>query len=415
MIKKIEEYFYLSRGSEISEMEEHSSSKSSELNIELQNIKKEAEFAIAEQRFSEALALFENALLLSAEDPDIYVSIGNVHGFLGNKSASLLWYDKALALDPGFWRAHHNLGMYYLEKKQNELAEKHLLKALDAAPDSYIILNSLGNLYSKEGEMEKGINYLEKAILVKPGGYIAEYNLGKTYYDLKDWDKAIELLENALALNSVIPEHPYNIDFLLAEAYKNKNDVASSIKYYEKLTGIENRDLNTYSCDQLARIYQNLGINRQVMFYLEKLLNINPQHEDKWSALLHYFSIEEDHENGIIAAKKAIEYFPENCTFLFYLADSLGRLKQFAEALPVAQKLVLLSPNEAAYHAILGLFYNALGNWGLALQEFKETYKYIGSSGKHIPFKNIINCLNFNGEKELAGMFNNYQDANFNK
>ena len=79
----------------------------------------------AEGEFEKAIHLYDSILTLRYESPELLLNIGNAYYKLRNYPKAILYYEKALLIDPGYEKAKHNLAkaQIYTVDKVNELPE----------------------------------------------------------------------------------------------------------------------------------------------------------------------------------------------------------------------------------------------------------------------------------------------------
>ena len=108
-----------------------------------------------------------------------------------------------------------NLGTLFMRKKQYQLAEEYLLKALALNPEYSDAHNNLGIVYHHFGKLKPAENHFKSAIQFNPDFMQAFGNLGVLYKSTGDLPKAEESFANALAIDSTNPD----ILNLLGEVY----------------------------------------------------------------------------------------------------------------------------------------------------------------------------------------------------
>ena len=65
-----------------------------------QSLVEQANKAYSEDKFIEALKLYEEAVAKEGVSTELYYNIGNTYYRLGSKGKAILYYERALALDP---------------------------------------------------------------------------------------------------------------------------------------------------------------------------------------------------------------------------------------------------------------------------------------------------------------------------
>src|SRR5579863_4546084 len=89
---------------------------------------------IAQRRWSEAVAAFEESLALKPDNADVHWSVGNVLATLGRTDEAARHFQEALQLRPGEARFHCALGSVLLEKRMYKESMPAFRKAIELDP-----------------------------------------------------------------------------------------------------------------------------------------------------------------------------------------------------------------------------------------------------------------------------------------
>jgi tetratricopeptide (TPR) repeat protein len=109
-------------------------------------------------------------------------------------------------------------------------------RALQASPQSPVILNKLGRLMIEQNRPEEALALIKKALEIEPDGANSYVQLGRAQHATKQFKEARAALEEAIQIN---PYHPL-IYRLLAEVYASLGDTARAQQAratLEKLAG----------------------------------------------------------------------------------------------------------------------------------------------------------------------------------
>ncbi len=111
----------------------------------------------------------------------------------------LMEADKILPNDPDLL---NSLGLAYLGKEKNELAQKTFAKILKLQPDYLEAMNNLGASYLRMEKWDKAIEICLPLSrnLAYPTPHFALANLGWGYFGKKDYVTALKFFEKALAM-----------------------------------------------------------------------------------------------------------------------------------------------------------------------------------------------------------------------
>lgn len=120
----------------------------------------------------------------------------------GNYTAALKSLLEAKKTLPDDAYLYNSLGLVYLAKERNELAEENFKKALKLKPDYIHAKNNLGAVYLKQGKWALAIHYFkdvaENILYATPE--IAFSNLGWSYFHQKMYEEAKTYFRKALKI-----------------------------------------------------------------------------------------------------------------------------------------------------------------------------------------------------------------------
>lgn len=158
------------------------------------DVKTEAYALYNTNNINEALKLLEN-LPLEQKDEEVFVLIANIYEDKLDLNKAVENLNKALVINPEYFKAYYNLGCIFLNKKAYELAEKNLLLAIKYNKDFAYSYYNLGTLYLRTGKYEKAKKNLIKAIYLKGDEKDFYINLAYAYKFLGKEKEAKRLLE----------------------------------------------------------------------------------------------------------------------------------------------------------------------------------------------------------------------------
>jgi tetratricopeptide (TPR) repeat protein len=115
-------------------------------------------------KFAEAIALYNRALALDADDPDALVARAATYHRLGRLDEALADYDRAIALKGTTPEALNNRGCVHRDRGDLERALTDVEDALRLAPTDAVAHVSLAEVQAARGEWEAAVSALERAI-----------------------------------------------------------------------------------------------------------------------------------------------------------------------------------------------------------------------------------------------------------
>ena len=154
------------------------------------------------------LALIKKYLL---KKTDYSVSIGLVIFVLVLNIRSYNWIPKwensatifthLTEKEPENLIGHLNLGKYYLDVNQINLADLHLNKAFEIAPDNSMVLLNKGTLHLKRNQPKNALRLFSKALENEPNNHLVYYNIGQAYVQLGKVGPAISAYMTSIDLD----------------------------------------------------------------------------------------------------------------------------------------------------------------------------------------------------------------------
>jgi tetratricopeptide (TPR) repeat protein len=144
--------------------------------------------------------------------------------------ASALW-QRALLYAPNSWSTHYNLGLAYLNSKQNDLALRQLEEAKRLNPTEATIYNNLALAQAALGDLNGAIANSKEALALDPTTIEAHNNLGAFLYQQGAYSAAKD--EFALVLRRD-PES-VSAHFNLGRTLAAMNEHAAAIREFESL------------------------------------------------------------------------------------------------------------------------------------------------------------------------------------
>lgn len=98
----------------------------------------------------------------------IYCSLAQAHQSLKQIDEALLYFNKAIELNPGDANAYNNLGSQYLMDDHYEKAIQFFKKAIHLNREHDIAISNIGLCFMRKGEYHEAISYFKRAISITP-------------------------------------------------------------------------------------------------------------------------------------------------------------------------------------------------------------------------------------------------------
>ena len=171
-----------------------------------------------EEKYSEAVAKFEEFLELNPAIFQVNLNIGNCY-------RQMKEYDKAIAAyqiildkvteekgsfegDEGASRALSSMGETYMLQGNLEKASEYLQQAMSLFPDDETLAFNVGEIFFNQAETDKAIEYFKKAIEIKEDWPPPYRQMGYAYLNKGEYQLAIDSLKKFLEYASDDPQAP---------------------------------------------------------------------------------------------------------------------------------------------------------------------------------------------------------------
>ncbi len=150
-------------------------------------------------RWSDGMAALERAVLSQPRDVDAWTNLGWLLTELKQVGRAREAFGRALALNPGYGRAHAGLaGLHAEEGGDYDRAIEEYRLALSAEPDNPTYLYDMGWAYYRKGMTDRALEILTRASVLAPDDPAGRAKVGWARLRLKDYPAAIEEFEQAL-------------------------------------------------------------------------------------------------------------------------------------------------------------------------------------------------------------------------
>jgi Flp pilus assembly protein TadD/4-amino-4-deoxy-L-arabinose transferase-like glycosyltransferase len=149
-----------------------------------------------------------------------YNLVGTAEHERGNYAKAIEWYRQALAENPTYSEAHHNLAMSEEKLGNWQEAEAEYLQAIAADPEDAVSFRNLGTLKLLQRRPEEGARFLEKAVALEPESTEARFNLVTVYYKMGNYAGAVEQARYVVKKNPADPQAHHNLGAALMQLGK---------------------------------------------------------------------------------------------------------------------------------------------------------------------------------------------------
>lgn len=322
---------------------------------------------MAEEKYPEALTVYQRLAELIPDDPDVYLRLGQIYRELHQMDKAEDALVKARQYSPGSLDVMYNEAMLYQAQGRFDDAIRVLseavteVKAQSASMPSRkrflsVLYQQLGQLYRDTQNYGAAVNtYEELGHLGDDEDRRARLLIMDTYRMAKDLPKAIAAGKEAVAKYPKDPEIRSNYALLLGETAQT-DDAVKLLR--SQLTGnASDRDtyLNIAQIFERARRYKDA---EQSARSAEAIAGSPRDNEMVWFLLGAIYERQKMFDKAEVEFKKALDVDPKSAAVLNYYGYMLGDLGiRLDEAQSFVQRALAEDPYNGAYLDSLGWIY----------------------------------------------------------
>ncbi|MGA9307041.1 MAG: DUF3857 domain-containing protein, partial [Candidatus Sulfotelmatobacter sp.] len=173
--------------------------------------------ADTEQRFTVESAAGDTQTIPAGMKAEDLVRSGNEARKNGNYTLAINLLNRAVEADAKSKKAWNDLGLAYLEEREDGLAINAFEKQIEVNPYDLNAYNNLGRVYLRQRKYEEAEKWFNKQIEIQPLDKYAHANLGLAYIESHKYEEAVPELEKAASITPDSAEAQVRV----GEAYLN--------------------------------------------------------------------------------------------------------------------------------------------------------------------------------------------------
>ncbi|MBI4712044.1 MAG: tetratricopeptide repeat protein [Planctomycetes bacterium] len=279
--------------------------------------------------------------------------------------------EESLRIDPTFGEAYQVIGYVYRDKKDYNHALDYFSKAIEATPSlaySYYE-RAMIPAYSRN-KSEEAITDLENVLKYDPQSYIGYFAKGMLQRRLDQENEAIQSFSEAIKLNP---------DYALAYYNRGYSYILTKGNYELALADFNKAiELNpSFAEAYIARggLYDGMNDYERTISDYEKAIAINPELSQEYftGALIH--SQSKDYDPAILYFTKAIEHNPNHILTYYNRGDVYAARREYDKAIADFNKVIDLAPDFAEVYFRRGEVYGNIKEYDKALADFSQSIK----------------------------------------
>ncbi|MBF0195554.1 MAG: tetratricopeptide repeat protein [Magnetococcales bacterium] len=339
----------------------------------------------------------ENSAQEAVKKAQILLEKGVAYHQLNRIDEAIVYYKKALEIQPNQPFALNNMGFALSNKGRLDEALAYCKKAIIIRPEFAEAYNNIGNIYSSLGRLDDGVNNLQKAIRLNPSFAEAHNNYGNIKLKQDKLDEAVIAYQNAIAIN---PGYvmAYNN---LGNAIKKQDKIDEAIACYQKAISIEPNFHDSHY--NLGVILHEQDKNAEAILCLQNAISLKPDFVAAHCNLGGVFHEQNKLDEAVICFNNAIAIDPNYAMAYSNLGNTLKEQAKLDESIINCQKAISINPNYAEAHHNLGNTLLVLGKPDDAMKSYQKAIKL---NPKKLDFQYSIGYIHLLKGELIAGWKN---------
>jgi len=156
---------------------------------------------LREKKAREAIAVFSELFALDSNHTLANLNCASAYEMIGDSRSAIRCLRRAVAADPSFNAALHNLGVIYGTMKDYPNCRQYLLEAVQKNPNDAESLFWLGKCCYYDNNISEAIGWFTKSIAIVPDFPQSHRELGRAYQSCGKTDLAKEQFSIADSLS----------------------------------------------------------------------------------------------------------------------------------------------------------------------------------------------------------------------
>ena len=136
-------------------------------------------------------------------------------------------------------RSNLEWGQYFLEQNKLDKALEFYEKVLEETPENLAVIKTVAKLYFQTKQYNQAVDFTTDQLELFPTQLELYLVYGTSQMALKEWNQALEMLE--IGLDYIFEDNEVAVQYfnLLAELYKNQNNIKKSMAFSDKAKSMQ--------------------------------------------------------------------------------------------------------------------------------------------------------------------------------
>ena len=190
-----------------------------------------------------AIGQYQRVISVAPKNSAAVQLLGTCHLQLGNYENARGLLESAIALDPNYADAFHNLARLGEAEHDLDAAEKHYKRAHALAPSNADTTFSLANVLKEKGSIDESEEFYRKTLELSPGYAPAHRQLARLIdHDTPD-DEDILAMQNLISTASTSSESKMHLAFGLGKCFEDLGVFDRAMEYFNTANQLKREQL----------------------------------------------------------------------------------------------------------------------------------------------------------------------------
>ena len=346
---------------------------------------------VKDRKYEEALPLLERMSKLQSNRTDVFNIMAQIYSNLGFVEDAIHTYDRLEILEGKMASLSIEKFNLYMEMGDSVSAFQELQQLCAEYPADLSYRIHMGYQYQLLGDYDKAMQIYEEVKKSEPANVSLQMAM-LDYYKMNGQDSLYVAVRDSILYS---PETESGKKTLLLQNMVQtspKDSVADQeiIQRFEHILGSDSTNVEILTLYALFLEYREKS-PQHIASLMHSILNIQPENEMALQWLTTYYVSNADILSMEEMCRRAINYYPSNLTYYYFLSYALMNAKNYEGILELLERGLRLCSEETKPQLISEVFtqrgdaYYALGEYDKAFLEYDSALVYN---------KDNILCLN---------------------
>lgn len=264
-----------------------------------------ASLYIKTNQLSKAKDIYDNILLKNKVTAEILHQYAVLSSSLQDTDTAEKMLKKVIRMNPEIAKAHKDLGVIYLNKRLFDYARDEFETAMQLSPNDFEILFEYGNFLYSISENVEAERYYTEALEVSPNNILALTFMALNKLILNQLDEAYKYIMKAIEIE---PNHEY-VQFCTGRILFARKEFEEAKRYLIRAVE-QNPDIETQNT--LALTYFELGEYQSALNVFKNIYSKNPKSISVLMDIAKCYEALKDNDSALEYLDKVVDILPEH-------------------------------------------------------------------------------------------------------